>query len=457
MKLSDPPHFVGAMPNPRATHERTSEEIPPASEALRPKTVEPLATKPVKQSAPPAPKQRWWLTLLILAVLGGAGYYFYPQIKALVLAEKAAPPPPPARVIPVVTAPVRQENINLYLNGLGTVTGFKTVTVRSRVEGELMKIGFSEGQMVKEGDLLAEIDPRQFQVQLREAQAQLAKDKAALNLGFADYDRLRPLVASKTVTEQALQAQEALVRQLQATLDVDQGKIDDINLQLTYCRILSPINGRIGLRNVDVGNMIRPSDVNGLAVITQLQPIAVIFPIPQDEIAPVQQKMLAGEKLQVDAFDRDFHPLASGTLEAIDNQVDVNSGTVRLKAVFANEKNLLFPNQFVNARLLVDTLQQVVTVPSAAVQSGPNFSYVYVVQPDSTVDLRKIETGPTEGDVTAIKSGLSPQDTVVIDGIDKLQKGAKVAARGIDSPVGPAGDAPRLSSGNVQQGKAEQR
>jgi multidrug efflux system membrane fusion protein len=230
--------------------------------------------------------------------------------------------------------------------------------------------------------------------------------------------------------KQAEQDYKVNIQSARATVAAATTAVRNAEIELSYCRILSPITGRIGLRYVDHGNMIRPTDPNGLAVITQLQPIAVVFTIPQDDIAPVQKKMLAGAKLSVDAFDRSFQTrLASGTLEAIDNQVDVTTGTIRLKAVFANEHNLLFPNQFVNARLLIDTLQQAVTVPSSAVQRGPDVTYAYVVLPDSTVDLRRIITGDTDGDVTTVEKGLSPGEIVVIEGVDKLQKGSRVAAR----------------------------
>jgi multidrug efflux system membrane fusion protein len=437
------------------------------------------------------PKQRWWLTLVVLAVVGGVGYLFYPQVKVWLGMHRPAPVAPPARVIPVVTAPVGREDMKLYLNGLGTATGFNTVTIRSRVEGELNSVAFTEGQVVKQGALLAEIDPRPFEVQLDQAKArlaeaeaalqkaehsqaremakaQLALDESQLRLARDEERRLSELVATRVITavewETAVANRQKCEAQVQATtaslkqaendygIDIQSAKanasaaataVRNAEIDLSYCRITSPITGRIGLRNVDPGNMIRPTDANGLAVITQLQPISVVFTIAQDDIAPVQKKMLAGEKLQVDAFDRDFQTkLASGMLEAIDNQVDVTTGTVRLKAVFPNEDNLLFPNQFVNARLLVETLQQVTTVPSAAVQRGPDMTYAYVVQPDSTVELRTIEIGATEGDFTAIKSGLSPNDVVVIDGVDKLQKGSKIAARG-QNPAGKVGVAQR--------------
>jgi multidrug efflux system membrane fusion protein len=407
------------------------------SEANPLKAIVHLPVVSEKKTAGPAPKQRGWLTLLILAALGGASYYAYPLVKPYLAFNRAPAARPPARVIPVVTHSVSRGDMALYLNGLGTVTSFKTVTIRSRVDGELVKVAFIEGQMVHKGDVLAEIDPRPYQVQLKEGEAQLLRDKATLKLAVLDYERYESLVASKTITRQQLDTQKALVQQTQATLQVDQGVIDNAKLQLIYCRITAPIDGRIGLRNVDLGNLVRANDVAGLAVITQLQPIAVVFTIPQDDIVRVQPKMLAGQKLTVDAFDRELKTkLATGTLAAIDNQVDATTGTVRLKAVFPNEDNLLFPNQFVNGRLHVETLANAVIVPSAAVQRGPDSMFAYVVTPDSTVELRKVVVGPTEADRTVIESGLAPGETVVIDGVDKLQKGTKVAARGAEGADG---------------------
>ncbi len=499
LRLSDPPILpIGAMPTARHPHEHLIPDALPVAEPLQP-TEAPLATK--RPSSPAAPRQRWWISLLILALLGGGGYSFYPRIKAMLSGQRPAPAAAQVRVVPVVTASVERADMKVFLNGLGTVTGYKTVTIRSRVEGELMSVAFSEGQMVKQGDLVAEIDPRPFQVQLDQAKArlgeaeaalqksqhsqaremaaaQLALDESQLLLAQKEEQRLSKLVAARTVTadewdtaianrqkcdaqvqttkaslKQAEADYSVNIRSAQANVSAASTAVRNAEIQLSYCRISSPITGRIGLRYVDPGNMIRPMDPNGLAVITQLQPIAVVFPIPQDDIAPVQQKMLAGERLQVDVFDRDFRAtLASGTLEAVDNQVDVTSGTVRLKAVFNNENHLLFPNQFVNARLLVDTMRQVVTVPSAAVQRGPDLAYVYVVQPDSTVDLRKIVVGATEGNSTAIEIGLMPGETVVIDGVDKLQKGSKVAARGLNSPA-TAGETPRTASGMAEATK----
>ena len=499
-KSSDSQTPIGAKPVARESFDHS---IPNGSGLA-----EPLGSKPAQPpvgnnitTPPEAPKQRWLLTLFALVALAGAGYYFFPTIKEWLGVRRPAAAPPPVRVIPVVTAPVGRADMKLYLNGLGTVTGYNTVTIRSRVEGELNKVAFTEGQLVKNGDLIAEIDPRPYQVQLDQAKARLAEAEAALQkaqhsqsremaeaqvaldesqlrLASQEERRLRDLVANRTITanewdiavaarqkcEAQLQATKASLKQTAADFDINilsaqanasaaTTAVRNAEIELSYCRIMSPITGRIGLRSVDQGNMIRPTDPNGLAVITQLQPITVVFTIPQDDIAAVQKKILDGEKLQVDAFDRGFETkLASGTLEAIDNQVDVATGTVRLKAVFANENSLLFPNQFVNARLLVDTLRQAITVPSAAVQRGPDMTYAYVVKPDSTVDLRAIVTGAADGNSISIESGLAPNDIVVIDGVDKLQKGSKIAARA-QTPLRTASGAARQASDSVESAK----
>lgn len=370
-----------------------------------------------------------------LCVIGiGVGGWYYraplmPYLEPLLPRSKAAPEKK-TRVVPVTTASVRQRDMPLYLNGLGTVTAFKTVTLRSRVEGELIKVAFTEGQMVEEGDLLAEIDPRQFQVLLEQAEGNLARDQAILKTARTTLNRYEGLLASKSIAAQQVDDQATLVQQTVAAIQTDEATIANARLQLTYCRITAPISGRIGLRLVDQGNIVRANDPMGMAVITQLQPIAVVFTIPQDDIGRVQQRLLAKATLKVDAFDRDFKmKLATGKLLAIDNQVDATTGTLRLKAEFSNEDGMLFPNQFVNARLLVDTRQDAIVVPSAAVQRGPASMYVYVVKDDDTVEMRNVVPGPAEGGETCIENGVQVGETVVTDGLDKLQPGAKIAPR----------------------------
>jgi multidrug efflux system membrane fusion protein len=443
-------------------------------------------TPPVHVPAPPAKPQRWWVSWLVLAVLGGAGYYAYPWIKPFISPAEAAKAPPGPRITPVVTAVAKRQDVTLYLNGLGTVTGFQMVTIRSRVDGELTHVGFTEGQMVHEGDVIATIDPRTYELQLKEAEAQLEKDKAILKGASVDLERYTSLARMKSITPQELDAQKSLVAQTQASIEGDEGRIASIKLQLSYCKIVSPLTGRIGLRNIDVGNLVRANDPTGLAVITQVRPIAVMFNIPEDEISRVQKAHSPATPLKVEAFDRGFrHKLSGGKLIAIDNQVDSTTGTVRLKAEFTNEDGLLFPNQFVNVRLNVETLKDVVTVPSAGVQRGPDSAYAYVVTkdtkakapapktkepdpkpkpadskaakpdakdnlPDTIVKLRPLEAGVTEGDQTVIEGGLEPGDIVVVDGVDKLTDGARVSVRETPTSGGKRGKTAATTQGETR-------
>ncbi len=386
--------------------------------------------------APPAPggkkhKGRAWLWVLVLCVLGAGAYYLsrgsaqqVQQAKAKADAAKKA-----SRAVPVVTAAARKGDMGIFLDGLGSVVALNTVTIRSRVDGQLDKVAFTEGQLVKEGDLLAQIDPRPFEVQLEQAEGQMAHDQALLKNANIDLDRYKVLSAQDSIPKQQLDTQLALVNQFEGTLKSDQAAIDTAKLQLVYCKIRAPLTGRIGLRLVDQGNMVHASDATGLAVITQLQPIAVLFSIAEDSIPQVLQKMRGGAKLRVDAYGRDIilsKKIATGELLTTDNQIDQNSGTLRFKAIFANEDNSLFPNQFVNARLLVDTKRGTVLMPTAAVQRSPKGTYVYVVKADNTVEVREIVLGPIAGDDAAVESGLGPGEVVVIEGVDKLQAGATV-------------------------------
>lgn len=401
------------------------------------------------------PRSPWWVTalgwLFMAGLAAGAWHYqtaWLPWLEPL-MGKTKPPPEKKARIVPVSTAVVRQRDMPLYLNGLGTVTAFKTVTIRSRVEGEVLKIAFTEGQVVNEGDLLAEIDPRQFEVQLAQAEGQLARDEATLKTAKSTLSRYEGLVAKKSIAEQQLDDQAALVQQTMAIIQTDEATIANARLQLTYCRITAPISGRIGLRLVDQGNIVRANEPTGLAVITQLQPIALVFTIPQDDIARVQRRVAGKETLQVEAFDRDFKQrLALGKLTAVDNQVDATTGTVRLKAEFTNEDGMLFPNQFVNARLLVDTRRDAIVVPSAAIQRGPTSMFVYVIKDDKTVEMRNVVPGPAEGGETTIESGLAPGEMVATDGLDKLQPGATVSLREKGKDDAKKTDSPR---GNEKQ------
>ncbi len=374
---------------------------------------------------------RW--TILLAIIVAGWRYYpvWWPWVQARLPQRAAGPGKAPPRVTPVIAAPVSQRDLDLYLNGLGTVTALNTVTVRSRVEGELINVAYSEGQMVNEGDLLAEIDPRPFERQRDQAKGAVARDLATLSLAKLNLKRQEDLLKSNATTEAQYDLQFATVAQAQAAMETNQAVLETAELQLAYCRITAPIKGRVGLRTVDRGNMVRGNDPSGIVVITQLEPIGVVFTIPQDEIPRVQKRIQEEQELVVDAFDRDFRAkLASGQLLAIDNQVDATTGTLRLKAQFKNENGSLFPNQFVNARLTVDTLKRAFVIPSAAVQRGPEGPFVYVAKPDDTVELRMIVTGPTQGTETSIQTGLALGDMVITDGVDKLQPGAKVTFRG---------------------------
>ncbi len=371
----------------------------------------------------------WSIALCILAV---AGYVFFPRVihGQAHPAAAANAGRPRAMMVPVVGAVAQRADVPVYLNGLGTVTSLNTVTVHSRVDGQLVSVMFKEGQLVHQGELLAQIDPRPFEVQLSQAEGQLAKDQAALKNAQLDLQRYQNLYAQDAIPQQQLATQTATVTQDEGAIRSDQAQVDNAKLNLTYSRITSPITGRIGLRLVDPGNIVHASDPNGLIVITQRQPIAVLFTLPEDSLPAVLKQLHGGGTLAVEAWDRDFtNRLATGTLLTVDNAIDPTTGTVRLKATFPNQDETLFPNQFVNARLLLDTLKGVMVVPAAAIQRNQQSTFVYVVKPDQTVELRTVDVRLTEGDSSAVDSGLSPGETVVVEGVDKLQPGTKVAVR----------------------------
>jgi membrane fusion protein, multidrug efflux system len=407
--------------------------------ALEPNPVrEPVNPQQQPPRLPPEPEEKhrslWWLWLLILGVMGYGGYrgwQFVQSAKPAAGAAQAGRQGP--RVTPVVAVPVLAGDMPIYLRGLGSVSPFNTVTVRSRVDGQIMKVAFTEGQLVHEGDLLLEIDPRPFQVQLEQAQGQLARDRAQLNDAKVNLDRYKALYEAKVIPKQQLDTQDASVKQFEGAIEGDQAGIDSAKLQLTYCRIIAPLTGRVGFRLADQGNIIHASDPNGLLVITQLQPISVLFTIPQDNLQPVLKKLRAGAKLPVVAFDRDnVTKLATGTLVTVDNQIDQTTGTSKLKAVFDNSDFALFPNQFVNVQLLLDTERNEIIAPSAAIQRGPQGTFVYLVKDvngQKKVSVVPVTIGNSEGSRIVVKEGLAPGDVVVVDGGDKLVDGTPVDVR----------------------------
>lgn len=339
------------------------------------------------------------------------------------------------QAMPVAVAPVESRDLPVYLSGLGSVTAFYTVAVKTRVDGQLLQVNFREGQEVKQGELLAVVDPRPFEVALAQAQATLAKDQAALKDAKVNLDRFKQLQSGGVISKQQLDTQDSLVGQLEGAIQADQAAIDNVKLNLVYSRITAPISGRVGLRLVDPGNIVHAADPNGLLLLTQMHPIAAIFTLPEDQLPTVAQHM-RHSALQVDAYSRDDQTkLASGKLLTIDNQIDVTTGTAKLKAVFDNQEQALWPNQFVNCRLLLEVQKNATLVPSAAIQRGPQNTYVFVVKPDKTVDMRTVAVGLTEANVTAISSGLKPGEIVVTDGQDKLQAGSHVEPRGGASPT----------------------
>jgi len=331
--------------------------------------------------------------------------------------------------VPVVATQAKLGDLQRYLSAIGTVTPIATVTVQSRVAGQIVAVNFREGQIVQPGQLLVQIDPRPYQVQLEQARGQLAHDMASLRNDTVNLERDRVLSEQNVIARQTLDTQEATVRQDRGTLLTDKANVDNANLQLVYSRITAPIGGRIGLRLVDPGNIIQANSTQGIAVITQLEPITVVFSIPEDNLEMVFAAMKAGT-VPAEAYDRSFRDqLASGSLLTMDNQIDTNTGTVKLKAEFPNQEQTLFPNQFVNIRILPQTLHGQVLIPLAAVQRSSLGTFVYVVRPDKTVDLRKIEEGLTEGETVSVQSGLAVGETVVTDGVDRLQQGSLVTVQ----------------------------
>ena len=330
-------------------------------------------------------------------------------------------------VIAVTAAVSIQGDFPVYLNGLGTVTALRTVTLKSRVDGELIHVAFKEGALVNAGDLLAEIDPRAFQVQLMQAEGQLQRDQALLKNAQIDLVRYKTLLEQDSIAAQQTVTQESVVQQHQGTVEIDRGLVANAKLQLSYTRITAPITGRLGLRLVDQGNIIKTSDASGLAVITQISPISAVFTLPEDNLPSVMNRFKSGEVLSIEAYDRGGNiKLAEGQLLAVDNQIDTSTGTVKLKGQFTNEDNTLFSNQFVNIKMKMETLHAVTIIPTSAIQRGIIGPFVYVVKDDQTVKVQALSLGPTDGEKVAILKGLQANELVVTDGADKLRENVKV-------------------------------
>lgn len=418
-------------------------------------------------------KHRWWIWLLVLGVLASGIWYYrgaHSKSQADNSNSNAAGGAGKGKggagggtpVVPVVVATAQHGDLPVYFTGLGTVTAFNTVTVHSRVDGQLVSVAFKEGQFVHQGDVLAQIDPRPFQVILEQAEGQLAKDQAQRKDAEVNLERFKLLYGEGVIAKQQMDTQQAQVGQFDGSIKTDQATIDSAKLQLSYSHVTAPISGRIGLRLVDAGNMVHASDPGGLLVITQLQPISVIFSLPQDQLPQVATKLRAGGQLLVDAFDRDnTAKIASGTLASIDNQIDTTTGTYKLKAIFTNEDNILFPNQFVNVHLLVDIKRNLTIVPTAAIQRGPQGTYVYVVDSTNMVKIHNITIAQTTNESVGLSAGLNPGDVVVIDGQDKLQEGSKVnpssgannGRRAAGTPTGTNGNPPAQNGAGNPHGQ----
>ena len=443
--MNDQTHDPGRLDRPPATDRR------PAAEAI---DEQPALTRP----GPRTRRWAWIAAAVALAVLALAAWYWFghgssDQAKGGGKGDAASRP------MPVVAAPARKGNIDVSLDALGTVTPLNNVVVRARVDGQLMSVAFREGQNVKAGDLLAQIDPRPFEVMLTQANGQMARDQAQLKNAQVDLERYQTLLAQDSISRQQVDTQAALVRQFQGAVESDKGAIDNARLQLTYARITAPISGRVGLRQVDPGNIVHASDSNGVVTITQVQPVTVIYPVPEDNVPRIVKRMQTAQSVPVDAFDRGGKTrLATGRLLTMDNQIDTATGTVKVKAEFPNTDSALFPNQFVNVRMVVETHEDTTLVPTAAIQRGAPGTFVFLVKEDKTVAVTPVQVGAVSGETTEVSKGLAPGNLVVVDGADKLRDGASVelidaAARATQQAAPPRQNPPGAGKGGNGQGR----
>lgn len=401
-------------------------------------------------------RRRWFLYgIVALTFLAGVWYFGFqaeapkgsggPSYRTMRKANTA---------VPVRAVPVERRAISVYLRAIGTVVPMNTVTVRPRVEGQLIGVNFTEGQEVKQGDVLVQIDPLPFQIKLAQVEGQQRQSLAQAQTARTDLERFKQLHQQTLVTQQQLEAQQALVAEKEGALAAGQALVDDARRQLDYTKVEAPIAGRLGLRQVDVGNLVRPTDAGGVAVITQTRPISVLFTIPENDLRKVVEPLRRGDQLEVEAYDRgDQARLATGVLKTVDNQIDLSTGTLRLKAEFANADERLFPNQFVNVRMRVDTVQDAVTIPSSVIQYGSRGTYVYVVSEESKATVRDVVLGATDGKFHAVKEGLKAGEQVIIEGVDRLREGRPVTLVGPDAPkAGKGGDGQKGRGGKGEKG-----